>query len=73
MRHDLRHLPILFMTISGTRSFWNLWTCFGTEKCNVMFVCTASLSINITSGVLGDIGRMVFFTFRLSYGFITHT
>lgn len=34
---------------------------------------TASLSINITSGVLGDIGRMVFITFRLSYGFIAHT
>jgi hypothetical protein len=42
---------------------------------SVMFVITytASLSIIITSGVLSDIGRMVFFTFRLSYGFMAHT
>ena len=44
------------------------------KKCNVcVIMCTASLSINITSGNIGDIGRMVFFTFRLSYGFIAHT
>lgn len=73
IHHDTRHIPIHFTTISRTRSLWNIWTSFGTEKCNVcVIMCTACLSINITNAVLGDIGRTVFFTFRLSYGFIAY-